>query len=180
MKDTTALTPSPRQTPYETGAGTQPLPPSRRSTHVSRACATCRRRKTKCDGVQPTCGTCSVHNTECEYSAEPDRRKTRDAHAAIASLSNRVEELHGQVEGLQRQLHGQVEGLERQLSGQVEGLHGQVEGLERGMRSLLTADDQEYPLLSCTVRAVAGDMNEDDYADISFVIRAKKSSVCSQ
>ncbi|EJD44758.1 hypothetical protein AURDEDRAFT_137405 [Auricularia subglabra TFB-10046 SS5] len=153
MKSTPALTPSPRPAPYATAGSADALAPSRRSSHVSRACATCQRRKTKCDGVEPACGTCAVHGTECEYSAEPDRRKTRDAHAAIASLRDEIENLKKQ-------------------------LHGQNEELEKKMRALLVANDQEYPLLSCTMRAVSSDTTEDGADDFSLVIRAKKSSVC--
>ncbi|ORX95565.1 hypothetical protein K493DRAFT_219008, partial [Basidiobolus meristosporus CBS 931.73] len=34
---------------------------------VSRACDHCRRKKVRCDGVQPCCGHCKILNIECTY-----------------------------------------------------------------------------------------------------------------
>ncbi|EJD44747.1 hypothetical protein AURDEDRAFT_114270 [Auricularia subglabra TFB-10046 SS5] len=68
----------------------------RRARHVSRACVVCRRRKTKCNGAEPSCGTCVVHGLQCEYSSEPDRRKTKESHE-LAELRLRVVELENRV-----------------------------------------------------------------------------------
>jgi hypothetical protein len=32
-------------------------------------CTSCKRRKVKCDEIQPTCGTCRLRKTKCEYSS---------------------------------------------------------------------------------------------------------------
>ncbi|EJD44763.1 hypothetical protein AURDEDRAFT_114278 [Auricularia subglabra TFB-10046 SS5] len=94
MKDTSGP-PSPHQRFIDPGtlAG-------RRSRHITRACAVCRRRKTKCDGVEPACGTCTVQGQECVWSQEPDKRKTRDAHLAIDDLRDKVAKLEQQVRWL--------------------------------------------------------------------------------
>lgn len=39
------------------------------------ACSSCRRRKVKCDSVQPTCGPCSEHGRSCDYSQSVDGRR---------------------------------------------------------------------------------------------------------
>lgn len=72
-------------------------PTSRHSRHTSRACSVCRRRKTKCDGVEPACGTCTVQGHECVYSQEPDKRKTRDTHLAIEDLQEKVARLEEKI-----------------------------------------------------------------------------------
>lgn len=40
-----------------------------------KACETCRRRKTKCDGRLPKCGYCAPRNAECRYRAQTRARK---------------------------------------------------------------------------------------------------------
>ncbi|KAK5110746.1 hypothetical protein LTR62_005623 [Meristemomyces frigidus] len=43
---------------------------------VSSACIPCRKRKSKCDGAQPSCSTCTaVYRTECQYDADSDHRR---------------------------------------------------------------------------------------------------------
>ncbi|KAH7105785.1 hypothetical protein BKA62DRAFT_687959 [Auriculariales sp. MPI-PUGE-AT-0066] len=64
MKDKTASVTPP-------GTGTS----RRKDKHVSRACNGCRRRKSKCDGVQPVCGTCAMQNHECTWTSEEDGRR---------------------------------------------------------------------------------------------------------
>ncbi|EJD44755.1 hypothetical protein AURDEDRAFT_145065 [Auricularia subglabra TFB-10046 SS5] len=68
----------------------------RRARHVSRACVVCRRRKTKCNGAEPSCGTCVVHGLQCEYSSEPDRRKTKDTQE-LSDLRLRVAQLEDRM-----------------------------------------------------------------------------------
>ena len=48
-----------------------------RQTRVSRACLSCRSRKIKCNGAQPTCQHCAENLTVCVYaSSRKDRLKT--------------------------------------------------------------------------------------------------------
>ncbi|CCX08251.1 Similar to Nitrogen assimilation transcription factor nit-4; acc. no. P28349 [Pyronema omphalodes CBS 100304] len=43
---------------------------------VSSACISCRKRKSKCDGKQPSCAACSsVYHTECVYDLNSDHRR---------------------------------------------------------------------------------------------------------
>ncbi|KAL1963043.1 hypothetical protein VTN77DRAFT_8791 [Rasamsonia byssochlamydoides] len=41
---------------------------------VSRACDQCRSKKDKCDGVQPTCSTCTFLSRSCSYKLNPKKR----------------------------------------------------------------------------------------------------------
>lgn len=109
-----------------------PASTSRHSRHTSRACAICRRRKTKCDGVEPACGTCVVQGQQCEYSSEPDRRKSKDGQAALDNLRRRVAELESQL------------------------------------RSIGTQKN-DWPLLSCTLRAAEPDTRLGDALVFSCV-----------
>lgn len=44
-------------------------PPSQsKRARVSRACAACRARKTKCDGDHPKCSECTARESDCQYT----------------------------------------------------------------------------------------------------------------
>ncbi|GAA6023162.1 hypothetical protein JCM10207_005747 [Rhodosporidiobolus poonsookiae] len=70
----------------------RPAEPKQRN--VTRACQQCRRRKSKCDGGQPTCSTCSLYHDECSYSAEQDGRRPA-ARAYVTALEDRIRVLEG-------------------------------------------------------------------------------------
>ncbi|KAI8324117.1 hypothetical protein GQ54DRAFT_257160, partial [Martensiomyces pterosporus] len=40
---------------------------------VNQACASCRRKKVRCDGVQPSCGNCISRGMACTYLAQKKR-----------------------------------------------------------------------------------------------------------
>jgi hypothetical protein len=61
---------------------------------VSTACQACRRRKSRCDGLQPQCRTCQTHGTNCLYNFDQDSRKT-PSKAFISALKNRITTLEG-------------------------------------------------------------------------------------
>lgn len=69
--------------------------PSRthQTTNTSRqrpgvACKECRRRKLRCDGVQPQCGVCVQSGATCEISTERASRGPKKGY--IKALRNRV------------------------------------------------------------------------------------------
>ncbi|CAO1622160.1 unnamed protein product [Parajaminaea phylloscopi] len=58
------------------------------------ACERCRRRKTKCDGARPKCGSCAKANVDCiEHDANAGRRVDR---SYLSFLEQRVAELEAQ------------------------------------------------------------------------------------
>lgn len=60
-----------------------------------RACATCRRRKTKCDGVQPVCGQClrAKKPEDCEYTVGNEPTQNQLLEERIRLLEGRIQEL---------------------------------------------------------------------------------------
>ena len=54
----------------------QDIRPSKRlrTSRVSRACDQCRSKKDKCDGLQPTCSTCTLLSRSCTYRSSPRKR----------------------------------------------------------------------------------------------------------
>ncbi|KZV76202.1 hypothetical protein PENSPDRAFT_680407 [Peniophora sp. CONT] len=61
-----------------------------------KACANCRLRKMKCDGVRPTCGPCTrADRGDCEYTATAAPSTTR-------SLERKVTQLRGRLRDLER------------------------------------------------------------------------------
>ena len=52
------------------------------------ACVVCRKRKLKCDGSKPTCGTCSRLGHDCAY--EEARRKSGPKRGYVKALEARL------------------------------------------------------------------------------------------
>ncbi|KAI8975607.1 fungal-specific transcription factor domain-containing protein [Mycotypha africana] len=66
----------------------------------SLACIRCRKKKVKCDFVQPTCGRCAIAGLPCSYATPPRRV---DGHA-FDQLGNHVEELKERMQKMQSEL----------------------------------------------------------------------------
>ncbi|KAI9279656.1 fungal-specific transcription factor domain-containing protein [Sporodiniella umbellata] len=66
----------------------------------SLACIRCRKKKVKCDFVQPTCGRCAIAGLPCSYATPPRRV---DGHA-FDQLGNYVEELKERMQKMQSEL----------------------------------------------------------------------------
>lgn len=54
-----------------------------RRVKVTLACVVCRKKKVKCDGVQPTCGRCRSNGFSCAYSDPPKKRGPPKGHGEI-------------------------------------------------------------------------------------------------
>ena len=60
------------------------------------ACEPCRRKKCKCDGKRPICGTCIARETQCTYDGEPDARRSvtlKRKNEALVEEVKRMREL---------------------------------------------------------------------------------------
>ncbi|EEP82261.1 predicted protein [Uncinocarpus reesii 1704] len=53
---------------------------------VSHACRMCRQRKSKCDGVQPSCGRCRDQEIECHYEAGKREMLKQNARTMAAKV----------------------------------------------------------------------------------------------
>ncbi|CAG8537243.1 13309_t:CDS:2, partial [Ambispora leptoticha] len=63
---------------------------------VSKACDTCRKKKVKCDGVQPRCGNCTTFNVDCTYNDTTKKRGPPKGYIeAIETRLHRMESLLG-------------------------------------------------------------------------------------
>lgn len=65
---------------------------SRAIKHVTRACNSCQKRKTKCDGLKPQCSVCTIHKRDCTYSQQIDKRRMA-AKGKISTLVAYVQDL---------------------------------------------------------------------------------------
>ncbi|KAG8794387.1 hypothetical protein FRC12_024714 [Ceratobasidium sp. 428] len=68
-------------------------PSRRRRRYAVRACNGCRRRRCKCDGVQPVCGTCAA---TCTWSSEGDARRPATKQL-VESLRIKIQVLEAEV-----------------------------------------------------------------------------------
>ncbi|KAF2844013.1 hypothetical protein T440DRAFT_473727 [Plenodomus tracheiphilus IPT5] len=63
---------------------------TRRGSITSIACGTCRKRKTKCDGVRPSCSSCQTKKLLCVYEYSEDQRSTTQLRAEVRRLAEEV------------------------------------------------------------------------------------------
>ncbi|KAG0173459.1 Transcriptional activator [Apophysomyces sp. BC1034] len=77
-----------------------PEPTRPKRPRSSLACIRCRKKKVKCDFVQPTCGRCAIAGLPCSYATPPRRV---DGHA-FDQLGNHVEELKERMQKMQSEL----------------------------------------------------------------------------
>ena len=68
------------------GVGIKGKPKS--SSTKRNACTLCRRRKLRCDGASPACGTCTRLNHECIYNES--RRKSGPRRGYVKGLETRL------------------------------------------------------------------------------------------
>ncbi|KZL65367.1 nitrogen assimilation transcription factor [Colletotrichum tofieldiae] len=81
---------SERESTPQSATGTISSAPRRRP-QTKIACTSCRRRKSKCDGMRPVCSLCAgMGRTRCEYDAGPDVTR-------FAALKSKHEELQRRV-----------------------------------------------------------------------------------
>ncbi|WVQ78285.1 hypothetical protein IAT38_000370 [Cryptococcus sp. DSM 104549] len=69
--------------------------------HVSNACDKCRKRKTRCDGGQPTCALCQERGWQCVY-AEDDKRRTNKELEELKARVAHLECLESRILDLER------------------------------------------------------------------------------
>ncbi|CAN9091974.1 unnamed protein product [Alternaria alternata] len=77
----------PAQAQAKRRSAPQPEEKPAKRTRVSRACDQCRVAREKCDGVQPTCSTCSGTSRECSYTANPKKRGIQPGYIRTLELA---------------------------------------------------------------------------------------------
>ncbi|KAJ7672552.1 fungal-specific transcription factor domain-containing protein [Mycena polygramma] len=73
-----------------------------RGPYATQACAICRAKKSKCDGVKPVCGTCAAsgRDDECSWGRDTAPRKPR-TEAHFEALRKRTDSLQAYVDRLE-------------------------------------------------------------------------------
>ncbi|KAH7380100.1 hypothetical protein BKA66DRAFT_420273 [Pyrenochaeta sp. MPI-SDFR-AT-0127] len=60
---------------------------------TSIACESCRKRKSKCDGVRPKCNTCQSKNLTCVYDVAEDGKTTTQLRAHVRRLAKDLDDM---------------------------------------------------------------------------------------
>ncbi|OAL49528.1 hypothetical protein IQ07DRAFT_644682 [Pyrenochaeta sp. DS3sAY3a] len=60
---------------------------------TSIACESCRKRKSKCDGVRPKCNTCQSKNLTCVYDVAEDGKTTTQLRAHVRRLAKELDDM---------------------------------------------------------------------------------------
>ncbi|PSN66827.1 hypothetical protein BS50DRAFT_600454 [Corynespora cassiicola Philippines] len=60
---------------------------------TSIACESCRKRKSKCDGVRPKCNTCQSKNLSCVYDVAEDGKTTTQLRAHVRRLAKELDDM---------------------------------------------------------------------------------------
>ncbi|KAF2006937.1 hypothetical protein P154DRAFT_178907 [Amniculicola lignicola CBS 123094] len=60
---------------------------------TSIACDSCRKRKSKCDGVRPKCNTCQSKNLSCVYDVAEDGKTTTQLRAHVRRLAKDLDDM---------------------------------------------------------------------------------------
>ncbi|EMD41041.1 hypothetical protein CERSUDRAFT_111616 [Gelatoporia subvermispora B] len=90
--------------------GTKPIQLQRR--RVWRACESCRRKKIKCDGTEPTCSQCAASKSQCTWLQTKDRAAlSRHYVQELEARLLHMENLFQQVTPILEQV-GQVNGVD--------------------------------------------------------------------
>lgn len=68
---------------------------------VTLACIVCRKKKVKCDGIQPSCSRCQSIGNCCEYSEPPKKRGPPKGYVEV--IENRAHRIESLLEKQQQQ-----------------------------------------------------------------------------
>ncbi|PTB68638.1 hypothetical protein BBK36DRAFT_1134509, partial [Trichoderma citrinoviride] len=78
--------------------------PRRSSGRTQLACEPCRKRKSKCDGEKPVCGSCQSHELACHYEpVRPTRRQKYWDRDYVQALEDQVRLLSASLQQQQQQ-----------------------------------------------------------------------------
>jgi ssDNA-binding Zn-finger/Zn-ribbon topoisomerase 1 len=91
-------------------------PSNQKRRCVSTACIACRKRKSKCDGVLPSCAACaSVYGTECVYDPNSDHRRKGVYREKTDSMKARSSTLQILIEAILNAAEEDVPAIVRKI-----------------------------------------------------------------
>ncbi|KAI7885299.1 hypothetical protein K492DRAFT_234267 [Lichtheimia hyalospora FSU 10163] len=138
----------------DNGAFTQSQPPKApeparpKRPRPSLACIRCRKKKVKCDFVQPTCGRCANAGLPCSYATPPRRVNGQ----AFDELGTHVEELKERMQRMQSEL-AMIKSNLHPFSGGSYGAGGASNGAATaatadGINSAMSSEDDPHKNIS--------------------------------
>ena len=74
---------------------------------IKLACDDCRRKRKKCDDVEPECGLCLKHGNACKYSYGLDKRKP-PSKSYVAALETKIQGLESKIQQYEARHEKQV------------------------------------------------------------------------
>ncbi|KAI1324929.1 fungal-specific transcription factor domain-containing protein [Xylariaceae sp. FL0255] len=98
------MSPSARPLPSSSHDGDGSKPPAKRR-RVALACASCRHRKSRCDGRRPICSTCIELECECVYEQAVNATSLTVGRSYIDQLENRLRTIEATLEQVQKVQH---------------------------------------------------------------------------
>ncbi|KAF2200907.1 hypothetical protein GQ43DRAFT_432083 [Delitschia confertaspora ATCC 74209] len=81
------------------------------------ACAACRKRKSKCDGLRPTCTCCIQKQTPCHYDLGPNERPSQAMKRRNEEIQSEIEDLRTIYDCLSTASEYEAEALLRRMRG---------------------------------------------------------------
>ncbi|KAH8113420.1 fungal-specific transcription factor domain-containing protein [Phellopilus nigrolimitatus] len=113
--------------PLSPDAGQKPIQLQRR--RVWRACESCRKKKVKCDGMEPVCSQCSATNTACTWLQTKDRAAlSRHYVQELEARLMHMEEVFKQVKPIVEVIEKSPNGGQVPIQGIVDALQNQNSG----------------------------------------------------
>ncbi|EUC54358.1 fungal Zn, 2-cys(6) binuclear cluster domain protein [Rhizoctonia solani AG-3 Rhs1AP] len=83
--------------PVSTMSQSEAGPSRRRRKYASQACNVCRRRRTKCDGTQPTCEPCTISGHECSWTADSNESNRPVTKQYLEGLRAKIQMLESEI-----------------------------------------------------------------------------------
>ncbi|KKY16446.1 putative c6 transcription factor [Diplodia seriata] len=124
-------------------------PPKRQKSMTVIACNSCKRRKSKCNGVRPACDRCLRLNEECHYELDSNISRQDGLKRRLREVTAKSESLEAVVSQLRSASDLEAADLIRQLR-QGADAHELVERTSAPSRSRLSSvaeedNHQSYP-----------------------------------
>lgn len=118
-------------------------PASHKRRCVSTACIACRKRKSKCDGANPSCAACaSVYGTECVYDPNSDHRRKGVYKEKIDSMKAQSSTLQILIEAILNAAEEDVPAIVKRIR-TCDSLDAIAEAIAKEERVAFEKDDDD-------------------------------------
>lgn len=112
---------------------------------VSTACIACRKRKSKCDGANPSCAACaSVYGTECVYDPNSDHRRKGVYKEKIDSMKAQGSTLQILIEAILNAAEDDVPNIVKRIR-TCDSLDAVADALAKEERAAVAKEEDDFP-----------------------------------